>query len=594
MTFPATTEAHGAGAVRPGRADAARPSAWLSGFGWAAVALLALAAYLYGLDGRHIPKNGDESVYFHIARLTAASGHWLPLASELDNMRNTKPPMLFWQGIASTAGGEHWTRWNLRLPSVVYTFATALLAGLLARRLTGRSSPAWVAALSFLAFFSTFRYGRPFLTNAPETFWMFLPFFVLLYWRPAAFESRLAVPVLLGVCFGITFLYKSFALALPVGLGLAWWRLHHRDYRLAAFIRQDFLGLAITMAIALALFGLWFALDPEPGAIWREFVIGENAEKFEASGGYLRTLLWGSSSIWSLALNYPLNAGLLAVPVLAMFVLGLRDFRRAPLERQLLWLWVLTLFLVFALPSQRSGRYLFPAMPAIAVLLAVYWQRLPRGVYLVALLVAAAIGALIGYLSWRLAGALPAAALYTPSHWLVLLAMLATVVAGLGWRPATRAASIVAVFLTYLAFASTVAPLEGPAGRYDEAARRYAAGHDVWVPCNFRAMYEADRFLLPGANVLGYADDGGHDARSLAQRLRLFTVKVPFDGKPCEGCRVIGERLEIRSRHTRGQIDEMLRGRVFEHLFMRELLVDARPGEPLPGRLTPGTQSECR
>ena len=594
MTPPATAEARDALPARPDRAAAPHPAGWPTGFAWAAIALLALAAYLYGLDGRHIPKNGDESVYFHIARLTAASGHWLPLASELDNMRNTKPPMLFWQGIASTAGGEHWTRWNLRLPSVVYTFAAALLAGLLAHRLTGRRGPAWVAALSFLAFFSTYRYGRPFLTNAPETFWMFLPFFVLLYWRPAAFESRLAVPLLLGICFGITFLYKSFALALPVGLGLAWWRLHHRGYRLAAFIRQDLAGLVITMTIALALFGLWFALDPEPGAIWREFVIGENAEKFEARGGYLKTLLWGGSSIWSLALNYPLNAGLLAVPVLALFVIGARDFRRAPIERQLLWLWVLTLFLVFALPSQRSGRYLFPAMPAIAVLLAVYWERLPRWVYLVALLLAATIGALIGYLSWRLAGALPAAALYTSSHWLLLLAMLAVIVAGLGWRPATRPASVAAVFLTYLAFASTVAPLEGPAGRYDEAARRHAAGHDVRVPCNFRAMYEADRFLLPGANVLGYADDGEHDARALAQRFRLFTVKVPFGGEVCEGCRVIGERLEIRSRHTREQIDEMLRGRVFEHLFMRELLVDARPGEPLPDRLTPGTESECR
>ena len=57
--------------------------------------------------------------------MTAASGHWLPLQSEMPEMRNTKPPLLFWQGIASTDWGRNWTLWNLRWPSVVYTLLTA-------------------------------------------------------------------------------------------------------------------------------------------------------------------------------------------------------------------------------------------------------------------------------------------------------------------------------------------------------------------------------------------------------------------------------------------------------------------------------------
>ena len=64
--------------------------------------LLAVFTYFYGLDSQYIPKNGDEYPYEHITRLTAGSGHLLPLQSQLDNMRNTKPPLLFWQGIAST------------------------------------------------------------------------------------------------------------------------------------------------------------------------------------------------------------------------------------------------------------------------------------------------------------------------------------------------------------------------------------------------------------------------------------------------------------------------------------------------------------
>ena len=204
-----------------------------------ATAVLAVIAYLYGLDGRFIPKNGDESVYFHILRLTASSGSWLPLQSDLDHMRNTKPPMLYWQGIVSTHWGRDWNLWALRLPSVAYSFATAILVYLLGSRLSpydersreGVQSGV-IAALIFLASFSTFRYGRPFLTNAPEVFWLFLPFFLLLYTGRAAFESHWAMPLAIGVTMGVGLLYKSFALAAPMGFGLAWWYWHDQNYRL--------------------------------------------------------------------------------------------------------------------------------------------------------------------------------------------------------------------------------------------------------------------------------------------------------------------------------------------------------------------------
>src|SRR5882672_10180875 len=72
--------------------------------------VLAVFTYFYGLDSDHAPKNGDEFVYAHITRVTAKSGHWLPLQSELRGMRNTKPPLIFWQGIASTRWGADWSR----------------------------------------------------------------------------------------------------------------------------------------------------------------------------------------------------------------------------------------------------------------------------------------------------------------------------------------------------------------------------------------------------------------------------------------------------------------------------------------------------
>ena len=108
-------------------------------------------------------------------------------------------PLLFWQGIASTNWGRSFDLWHLRFPTVVYTFLIGLLVFLLGRRLAGNTETGLVAALAYLGFFATYRYGRPFLTNAPEVFWLFVPFFALLYWRPASFASRVMFPVAMGL-----------------------------------------------------------------------------------------------------------------------------------------------------------------------------------------------------------------------------------------------------------------------------------------------------------------------------------------------------------------------------------------------------------
>jgi 4-amino-4-deoxy-L-arabinose transferase-like glycosyltransferase len=109
---------------------------------WIGLALLVALGYLFGLGGDHIPRNGDELVYAHIARLTADTGKWLPLVSSYDFMRNTKPPVLFWQAMVAGGWGEHWTLLNLRLPSIAYTWAIALMTALLAWKTVGEDETA--------------------------------------------------------------------------------------------------------------------------------------------------------------------------------------------------------------------------------------------------------------------------------------------------------------------------------------------------------------------------------------------------------------------------------------------------------------------
>ena len=174
---------------------------------WILLAIAIALGYLFQLGGDHIPRNGDELVYAHIARLTAESGHWLPLVSAYDFMRNTKPPMLFWQAMMAGGWGDHWTLLNLRLPSMLYLWATALMVGLHARKIVNDTEPGnkskatvvgAIAAIVFLSFFSTYRYGRPYLTSAPETFWLCGVFFALA-WSPAALlASRWKFPLLAG------------------------------------------------------------------------------------------------------------------------------------------------------------------------------------------------------------------------------------------------------------------------------------------------------------------------------------------------------------------------------------------------------------
>lgn len=545
-----------------------------------AVLLLAIGTYFFGLDSLQIPKNGDEFPYAHIARLTADSGHWLPLQSTLDNMRNTKPPMLFWQGILSTHWGQEWTLWQLRYPNVLYTLATALLVGLLGWKISDKHIlTGLIAAITWLAFFSTYRFGRPFLTNAGEVFWLFMPFFILLYGGKQSFESSWKAPLSIGIAIGIGLLYKSFALLLPVGVGLAFWYLRYRHYRPWEFFKRDTYKLILIALLSLGIFALWFAFDPDPQAVWNEFVIGENAGKFDPHGpSYLSKMLWGDGSVWTLIPGYGINAGLLAIIVFGTIGLAMwRIFRLNDLnnDEKYLWWWVLILFVVFCFPSQRSSRYLLEAMPALAILIALVWHRLNRGLLFATTLVCTIATATIGYLGWLLQQDV-GQALYSGTEGVLLVIALCALVLSLLIPRLLTWVTLPAVFAAYLALTGFLSVFDGPMGRYKESVQWEVAGQPVWVPYNFNAAYEQYRFLLPGADIHGYRSDANIPLRLLREHYPLLIVQQPLDAPICTDCKILGERLELKGRQSDEEIKAMLKGEVARHLFLRELLIDNR------------------
>jgi hypothetical protein len=537
---------------------------------------LAVATYLHGLGSLHILVNGDEMIYAQIVRATAASGQWLPLVSEMPDMVNTKPPFLFWQGILSTDWGRRWTLAALRWPSLVWTFATAAMAGLLAWRAGGRGAVGTLAAAIYLAFLSTYRYGRPFLTNPPETFWMFGCFFVMLWWRPRSFSSRLLFPTIVGLFAGLALFAKSFAQLVPIGVGLVAWHLHEvrrpdggPDWR--RLLGRSAPGLVWTALLALLIFATWFVFDPDPQAIWREFVVGENLGKLQAGRpNYLLALVWGRMSVWGFAASWFLNAGLLALPLLGTLIRAWQHRAESGAIERLLWIWAAVLFAVFCLPTQRSGRYLLEAMPGIAVLMALHWHRILPSAFLVTL---AGAGVIVGLVAWVTvllvrdlgAGVLPWA------HWGILGGAAAIVLVALGDRRRPAACAVPAALAAFLTVSSLLTAFDPPRGGYSAATVAAARGRVVHVPQGFRAAAERASFLLPGAVIRAYPDELADRGPANVGPDELVVVVRPFSAPAPPGA--LDGRITISGRHTPRQFWEMATGRFAETLFRREWLV---------------------
>ena len=553
------------------------------------ILLLGVFTYLYGLDSRFAPKNGDEYPYMHIVRMTTDAGAWLPLQSEMDGIKNTKPPLIFWQGIASTAWGSDWTLGALRWPSVLYTGLTAFFLFLAVARFSGRRQTGLLAAVVWLSFFATYRYGRPFLTDPPEVFWLSLPFLALLYWGRAAFHSKLLFPVLAGASLGMALLAKSFAYIVPASfaLGLFYWR--WRQWSIPKVLLQDLYKVILVVVLALGVFALWFALDPYPEAVWKEFVLGENAGKFEArSSHYLMDLVRGGDSIWMLALTTLANAGLFIFVLISALLQCWRQRRFISLEESLLLLFALAFFIVFSLPSQRSGRYLLPVMPAFAALIALHWDRLPLWGFRIALalqlIVLAALAWVGGNLQLSDFLGQPGIWNYSYWHWLLMGASLILVLTGLFNRSRCKTFALAGCFLCYCALTSSLSPLEGALGRYDQATIDSLATQDVWVPCDYRAKDEEYRLLLPEAKLHGYLAKDASDVSQLSSTYPLVAVQAPIGVELvlCESCKIVGKRMEMRARHSDAEIRAILQGQIGEHLFVNEYLISTPAAISMP------------
>ena len=560
---------------------------------WVTVLAVALL-YIWGLDNLYMPSNGDEMVYAHIARLTATSSQWLPLVSDLNDMRNTKPPLLFWQSMVVSGWGEYWQLWLLRVPSLVYLGLVCAGMSLLLHRWLGEWRTAAWAVLCLLLSWGTFRYGRPYLTTAPEMFWFGLaPAWVL--WRAARPSTRgihhtvseWFAWTVLGLLTGLGLAYKSFALIAP--LAAATWAM-----RLALQPRWSWRDLAVCTTqtlwlsmVAVAVFATWLLLDPQPQEVWREFVQRENAGKMSSNQSYLSVLfsLKGSGDYLAAPL---LNTGLLFPWVLALVAIGWRFVRvhgwvlRGGLAMAL-WLWIAAWCVVFMLPSQRSARYLLPLMPALAMLMAMHAEKFSAGVARGTGLLSLLALAVLCWLAWH-------------AHSLGILPMawaLCVALAGLGvvvlcvamWRSLDQAAiqSLWCAALFLLGLNALLQGMSGERVRFQGSMADRPIAETVWVTEGFNGEFERLQFLLPGHN------------RFVPQQVKLnalidgtertsgtwFIVPRLMNDPPlaCEAqhiCERVAVRWDIEQRLKPGQVHAGNMWRPNEWLWRQEWLLRVR------------------
>jgi hypothetical protein len=242
-------------------------------------------------------------------------------------------------------------------------------------------------------------------------------------------------------------------------------------------------------------------------------------------------------------------------------------------SEQLLWIWIISLFLFHLLPDIRYERYLLPAMPAVAVLCGIYWPRIPRWVLTITLAACAVLGLTLLAGAALLTGKLPGVTSYGAIDWIPLTMVPMAAVVGLLRKNWTRALTLPAVLLVYFGFAVFLRPFDGPQGAFPPAALEAARSNVVVVPSPFTARDEIYRFLLPGADVRRIKTKDLTDALGNSEA-DLFIVPVALDAPTTlPGFRVLGTRLKLNDYFTAEQTNEMLRGHIARHVFVRELLV---------------------
>jgi hypothetical protein len=280
--------------------------------------------------------------------------------------------------------------------------------------------------------------------------------------------------------------------------------------------------------------------------------------------------------MWTQLLAYPENAGLLFFPVLGLgWFLARRAFKKSSYASLAPYAWVLLAWLVvwlvvFTIPSQRSARYVIPAMPALAMVMALVWHRVAKPWYWMTLAIAVPALVMLARIGWVMNN-------IGISSWLQFAITLIAACTGLAGATAVfilrswlKTATLVTCLAVYATFSLMVEPFSAASANYSDTVVQQMHGKRIGVPNGFTGQFERFHFVLPGATLTPYDAEGrntGAFQPELPSAQRLPYLLAQFDAvvwlqedldtrtPSCSpGCTVLGERLHVKSRHKSGEI----------------------------------------
>jgi 4-amino-4-deoxy-L-arabinose transferase-like glycosyltransferase len=372
----------------------------------------------------------DEPRYAQIAREAFESGSLLVLHL-CGDVYPDKPPLVYWiAGLFGKLGG--WTEFAMRLPLILATVGSALLAVRIARRHLSETAAAWTPLFYLGTAMVVWFGGR--LQIDP-----LLAFFCLaaidLAWNDGGDASQRTRRLLLaGLCTGLAALCKGPVAWVHVGLALAALRFVPRAARSPARFQArawaGFIVLAILPVVSWAV-----AASLREPKLWKPLFLGQHLARMTSEESPHAGPPW--EHLWQMPALF--------LPWTGFMILGLVEAARAwrrtsgadvPAQGLVrMSAWFAAVLVVFSAMPPKRELYLLPIYPAGAWFAAVAFERALASGRLVrwATLSASALFLLSGVFAFVVQRVVPVAEPYASSAWTVGVPLFAGGVASIAF-----------------------------------------------------------------------------------------------------------------------------------------------------------------